>query len=870
MTNQPASKVQSQNVAICQAARETLCAQFLKDDEPAKLLHGLTDVVDTLILDCLQGTNLSEVVVIATGGYGRRELFPFSDVDLLFLTNDAPESLKPLVESVLYPLWDLKLQVGHAVHDAAGVIQAAKADIATATALLDARLVAGNRALFDALMARLQTEWMGVHEQLFIDAKLDEREVRHKKFGDSRYLLEPNIKESKGGLRDLHTLEWLAKYAYRVHDVRDLVAKNIWSEEEAHVFDRARNFLWTMRAHMHIIAGKAEERLTFDMQLKLTEVLGFTHSEPHKAVERMMKRYFTNARIVGSLTRIVCAILEEEHKRKPKHSIARLLSGRWKLSNFVLEGERLSVKREDEFQTHPIRMLELFLVAGLQGLDIHPRALQQVSRSLKFMDRAFQKQFDPCHVFLRILLEVPELEITLKRMNDVGVLGRFIPAFGRIVGQSQFNMYHVYTVDEHTIVALGNLRAIESGAWKKQVPLINEIAQQISQRHVLYLALLCHDIAKGRKGDHSELGEDIARKLALRFGFSNEDAETVAWLVRYHLLMSATAFKRDMHDPKTVQDFVGLVQNASRLRLLMIVTVADMCATGPSVWNEWKGELLCELYCRADVYIRTGNSTDSKQDIYVLARALCEHLPNIKNDAIIAQYIEQSHDGYLAALKPEQHAEVILMLEALSTGKLAFNTRMEHVEAGDISELIICAADQSGLFAKLTGALLLAGANIITAKVFTRKDGLVVDIFQIQGLDGKAFDAADKQTRLQTKLEQVLAGGVDISGELQRLKSSYPSRKEALAKRAEVHIDNMASNVYSVVEITSMDRVGLLYDITQKLADLKLSISSAHISTYGEQAVDVFYVKDGFGMKIVHWTKIREVREALQTRLDRS
>lgn len=864
MATQVASKVQSQNTANYLRAREGLCQQFLKDGNPSTLIRGLSDAMDLLVTECVEGANLNQVVVIATGGYGRRELFPYSDVDVLFLTQEDPASLKSLVERVLYPLWDLKLQVGHAVHDVAGVVAAAKKDVATATALLDARLVVGNQALFDALKARLQSEWMGVHEELFVEAKLEEREIRHKKFGDSRYLLEPNIKESKGGLRDLHTLEWLAKYAYRVHDVRDLVAKQILSAEEADIFDRARRFLWNMRAHMHILAGKAEERLTFDMQHKLTHVLGFTHPEPHKAVERMMKRYFTNARIVGSLTRIVCAILEEEHKRKPKHPVARIFSGRWKLSGFILEGERLSVRREDEFESHPTRMLEMFFVAGMNGLDVHPRALQQVARSLKFMDKAYLQKFDPCHMFLRILLEVPEVETTLKRMNDVGLLARFIPAFGRIVGQTQFNMYHVYTVDEHTIVGIGNLRALESGKWKKDFPHATEVANQISQRHVLYLALVCHDLAKGKEGDHSEIGEDIGRKIALRFGFSTEDSETVAWLVRYHLLMSATAFKRDLNDPKTVQDFVGLVQSASRLRLLFVLTVADICAVGPTVWNEWKGELLSDLYTRAERYIRTGRIESQTQDVKALIGHLQSALPAYRHE-IIENYIEQSHDGYLADIKPKVHAEILGMLEKIRAEGVAFTTRLSHIDATDLSELIICTADRYGLFAKLTGALSLAGANIISAKVFTRKDGIVVDMFQIQGLDRKAFDAPEKQARLQAKLEHVLGGEVDIAKELSKLKASYPSRKDALAKRADVHIDNAASNVFSVLEITSMDRVGLLYDITQKLADLQLSISSAHISTYGEQAVDVFYVKDLFGMKIVHWTKMRAVREALLT-----
>src|SRR5437764_580603 len=402
---------------------------------------------------------------------------------------------------------------------------------------------------------------------------------------DSRYQLEPNVKEGKGGLRDLHTLYWIAKYIYRIEDVAKLVDLGVLSAEESARFERAQTFLWTVRCHLHYLAGRAEERLTFDLQTEIGGRMGSTHHARTRGVERFMKHYILIAKDVGDLTRIFCAILEADQRHKRRLPWIRWGTGRRSLEGFVIDGERLTIPSEDFFKADPVGLLRLFHVAQQHDLDIHPRALRAVTQSLRLVDGKLREDPEANRLFLEILASRNDPETALRRMNEAGVFGRFVPEFGRVVAQMQYDMYHVYTVDEHTLFAIGILSRIERGLLKDELPLASSLMPKLQSRRALYVALLLHDIAKGRGGDHSELGEKIAYKLGPRLGLTAEETETVAWLVRWHLLMSSTAFKLDISDPQTIQNFVERVQSPERLKLLLVLTAADIRAVGPKVWN---------------------------------------------------------------------------------------------------------------------------------------------------------------------------------------------------------------------------------------------------------------------------------------------
>ncbi len=844
--------------------REQLHQQFIATGKPRQMLNQHADMLDVLLSVLLEiscaGAQPS-LALVAVGGYGRREHFPYSDIDLLFLVRDHTDlAATRTAEFILYVLWDLGLKVGQSHRTVEEAIQLSKTDFSIRTTLLDARFLDGDKALYDQLAERFKQEIQGENPMEFVDAKLSERDARHQRFGDSRYMLEPNVKEGKGGLRDLHTLWWMSKYIYPITAIRDLVGMNLLTEDEYIRFDQARQFLWRVRIYLHYLAGRGEDRLTFDRQHALAVSMGFAHPHATRSIERFMRRYFVAVRTVGSMTRVFCALLEEEKNRKPRKSLAWLWHMPWKLGSFRLDGERLNVRSETAFEQHPVQMIEMFKVAQDHGLDIHPRALQLIHRNLNHIDSALQHDEKANALFMEILLGA-HAETTLRRMSEAGVLGKFIPDFGRIVGQTQFNMYHVYTVDEHTLVALGILHNIEIGEVNAELPLATDIIHRIKMRRVLHLALFCHDIAKGRGGDHSELGEKIAEKLATRFGFNQDEIETTAWLVRYHLLFSNTAFKRDIDDPKTIKDFVTLVMTPERLKLLLILTAADIRAVGPAVWNAWKGALLRDLYKRAEQAMGTGQVVLKQHQTGQFRDDLRKRLTGW-SDADIEQYLEQGSPSFLANFDLSRHAVIARMLKEAQNISMPLLMDTHHTYEHSITEIIVCTYDHPGLFSKIAGAMALSGANIISAKIFTLKNGLVVDVFQVQDVMGQVFDRPDRLAKMSVYMEQTLSDELDLGQAFRERKISNPSRT-AVALLGQVFIENDASNIYSVIELTGQDRPGFLYQITRAIADLGLTIAGAHISTYGTQVADVFYVKDNYGMKLIHESRLKHVQSVL-------
>lgn len=841
-------------------------------------LAYLTDQVIRLVFDFTVNrvyrlpnpTAAEKLSVVAVGGYGRGEMAPFSDVDLLFL---FPYKQTPwgeqVVEYMLYLLWDLGLKVGHATRSVDECIRLSSSDITIRTAILEQRWIWGDQDLAAQLKSRFQGEVVVKTGPDFIEKKLAERDDRHRRMGDSRYVVEPNVKEGKGGLRDLHTLVWITKYIYGIEDTAELIARGLLHAEEHRRFVQAMEFLWTVRIHLHYLANRPEERLTFDMQTEIAKAMGYADRPGRRDVERFMKKYYLVAKEVGDLTRIFAAALEERHKKKkPLAAIRAKIKRPKQLDGFEVEGGRLNVGSETLFEKQPVKMLRLFHLAQEQGLDIHPEALRLVRRSLKLIDGKLRNDEEANRLFMDMLCSVNDPETTLRRLNEADVLGRFVPDFGRVVAQTQHDMYHTYTVDEHTIRAIGILSRIENGALKEDHPLSVHVIKEVLSRRVLYVAVLLHDIAKGRGGDHSVLGEKVAEKLGPRFGLTAAEIETVAWLVRWHLLMSATAFKRDIADPKTVVDFAQAVQSPERLRLLLCLTVADIRAVGPTIWNGWKGQLLRDLYYRAEEYL-SGGFTGRRREERIAetkekVRGLLSGWSKVEADRLLKRHYENywySNDAETIA----RHAT--LMREADARGSDAEGRSLTTASRPDrfraVTEFTLYAPDHPGLFARAAGAMAAAGANIVDAKIFTTNDGMALDSFYIQDMDGKAFDRPEQLKKLNSALERALSGDLKLRSAIAPERPGQTSRTRVFKVEPRVLVDNAASNRYTVIEVNGRDRPGFLYDVTRGLYDLNLSIGSAHIATYGERAVDVFYVQDLTGMKLTDKRRLQQIEKYL-------
>lgn len=837
------------------AAREAALTQFAANHRVQTLWRSLTKATDALLAHVAQG---ADVTLVAVGGYGRGEMFPFSDVDVLVLVGDAaPQKIDNAVGAVLQHLWDMHVPVSHATRMLDECIVAAQADATITAALMDMRYISGNRAAFLALKNRFRHEVLGHNPRAFVEAKLGERDHRHTKLGDSRFMLEPNIKEGKGALRDLQTLTWLARYCYRITKASELVRDDLLSNQEWAHYREAYLFFSTVRAHMHVLRGRADERLTFDLQLAIAQALAFPGSTAQEKAEKFMLRYFQYAREVGALTRIFCAVLEDENLRNTQSPLLQhaLPVG----AEFTRDAGRLNFHADVDLLKTPVVAVALFHAAQWHGLDIHPRAQLAIARALPTLARQLPFEGKANALFLEILLSDKAADVALRRMSEMGVLGALIPEFGRITGMMQYDGYHTYTVDEHTLVAVGNLAAIESGAWENDMPLATAVASEIADRATLYLAMLCHDLAKGTGGQHAEKGEAIVARIAGRLGLNAAQAEMAGWLVKHHLRLSETAFKRDLDDAKTMEDFVAIVQSPERLRLLLLLTVADIKAVGPSIWNRWKGALMRDLYKRAMAFMGVG--VDRAAPEKTIRDALLADMPAIQHEAA-QQFLDESLP---TSWWQRPHAEQKDCIAAFAAWQVAPSKPaliITHDTYRAVTEITCCMEYAPTLFRELAGVMAWIGASIVSARSMVLMRGLMITTLGIQDIEGNSF--AEDLGRLKPipdLIAKARAGKLDFASELPRRRSISRGRDVAIAPS--IFIDNQLSATASVIEINARDRIGLLYDMLGALADCQLQVMTAHIATYGKKAVDVFYVKDAYGIKIIHYTKLEQVQKAL-------
>ncbi|MBC9033038.1 [protein-PII] uridylyltransferase [Sphingomonas sp. JC676] len=800
------------------------------------------------------------MVLIAVGGYGRGEMAPHSDIDIGFLTPwKVTGWCEQVIESMLYSLWDMQLKVGHSSRSLDEMVRQAKADVTVCTALLEARYVWGDTDLYDEAAKRFKAEVQVDTARGFIAQKLDERNARHKRMGDSRYVVEPNIKEGKGGLRDLHTLFWIGKYAYNVREPAELVEAGLLTKLEFRQFRRAENFLWAVRCQLHQITGRAEDRLTFDVQREIAERMRYSDRPGMSKVERFMRFYFLQAKVVGDLTGVFLAHLDEKFAaRGRRFGLPALWRGQRKLKGFVLDRGRLALPNDHFFRDDPVRLVELFQLADLHELEIHPLAMRTANRDAKLVDDV---RDDPRAnaLFLDVLTSKRDPETVLRWMNEAGVFGRFVPDFGRVVAQMQFDMYHHYTVDEHSIRAIGLLNAIEKGELKDDHPLASVIFEHVASRRALYVAVLLHDIAKGRGGDHSILGAEVAERLCPRLGMTPAETENVAWLVRWHLLMSATAFKRDLSDFKTILDFAEQVQSAERLRMLLILTIVDIRAVGPGVWNSWKRQLLGNLFESAEEVLRLGHKQKGRNErIAAKQEALAQALG--WNEPRMAALKKRMTEPYWIAEPLDVLERNARLVDAAGNSQLSIEAQVYPDRGATL--VTVYASDHPGLFYRIAGAIHVAGGNIIDARIHTTRDGMALDNFLVQDPLGRPFDEESRLNRLKTGIADALANRARLSERL-KTKAAPRLRSDAFAIEPNVFIDNKASNRFTVIEVNARDRPALLYGLAHALFQSKVTIHSAHVATYGERAVDTFYLTDLIGDKITSASRLKTIERRL-------
>ena len=839
----------------------------------------LTDCLVTMIWTVSSGyihrlatpTAGERIAVVAVGGYGRDEMAPFSDVDLLFLTPYKVTAwAESVIETMLYMLWDLKLKVGHSSRTVKDCLRLGAEDFTIRTAMLEHRLITGHAPLAAELDKRLWAELFKGTEREYIEAKLEEREHRHTKQGGQRYMVEPNVKEGKGGLRDLQSLYWITKYIHHTDDTGELVRQGVFRPEEYASFVKAETFLWAARCHLHLAAGRAVEQLTFDMQVEVAERMGYADKGGRRAVEWFMQDYFRHATTVGDLTRIFLTSLEADHTKDAPILMRLFKRQRPVKDGYLVVHNRLAIANPKAFVADKINLLRIYEEALRTGLLIHPDAMRLIKANLHLIDDGMRKDKEAQTIFLGLLLKHGNPERALRRMNELGVLSAFIPEFEPIVAMMQFNMYHHYTVDEHTIQCIWNLSEIEHGHLVEELPVASTILKEGVNRKVLYVALLLHDIGKGRDEDHSVLGARIARTVAPRLGLNRQETTTVEWLVRYHLLMSDMAQKRDIADPRTVRDFAKAVQTRERLDLLTVLTVCDIRGVGPGTWNNWKAALLRALYRQTRRALEDGMEALNRENRGVEAKALLRAKLKDWDSKDLRLETGRHYPPYWQGLHVTAHVVFAELLRGIGDDEIRIDIHPDPDR--DATRACFALSDHPGIFSRLAGALALVGANVVDARTFTSKDGYATAAFWIQDADGKPYEDT-RIPRLRDMIRKTLKGEV-VARDAIRSRDKIKKREQAFRVPTSITFDNEGSEIYTIIEVDTRDRPALLYDLTRTLANNNVYIASALIATYGEQVVDTFYVKDTFGLKYHSVSKQkaleRKLREAIEAGAQRA
>jgi [protein-PII] uridylyltransferase len=775
--------------------------------------------------------------LVAVGGYGRGELHPASDIDLLLLLDrDDSDAARAFVEPLLRFLWDMGLEVGHSVRTVGQCVDEAKRDQTVATNLMETRLLSGNAALFEAMRARTRAPRVWPDNKFFA-AKLEEQRARHRRFDDTAYNLEPNVKDGPGALRDIQTLSWVTQRHFDTASLHELVERGFLREDEYRALIRGRNLLWKVRAGLHHLAGRREERLLFDHQRALAALFGYRDRPGALAVEQFMKRYYRTVKELSLLNEILLQHFEEEilARRKPK---VRPINRR-----FQARGDFLEVTGPRVFERAPFALLELFLVMQqhpeLKG--VRADTIRLVRGNLRRINAKFRKDLACRSLFMEIMRQPVGITHELRRMNAYGVLGAYLPVFGRIVGQMQHDLFHVYTVDQHTLFVVRNLRRFTVPRFNHEFPLASRIIQNLVKPERLYLAGLFHDIAKGRGGDHSTLGAHDVEHFCRHHLLSEYDTRFVSWLVRHHLVMSATAQREDIHDPEVVLKFAQQVGDQEHLDFIYLLTVADMRGTSPAVWNTWKGRLLAQLYSATSRVLARGVTTplDLEAHITDLRReALAVLARDGVDEAPIQRFWETADADYFLHYDSEGLAWQARVIASATAGELPVVASRYDPELGG-SEFLFYTPDRDDLFVILTAGFDRNNLSIVESRIHTLRNGFALDTFVVLDHSNQPVSDPHELKRLEQAMRDQLAEpkpGRDLHA------ARVPRALKHFPIGTRVAFTPSPNKPLTIMEVTAQDRPGLLYQVALALKHCRVNLVSAKVSTYGERAEDVFFV----------------------------
>ncbi len=803
--------------------------------------------------------------LIAQGGYGRGELNPQSDIDLLFLyTWKLTPYVESVAEKILYTLWDAGFQVGHATRSISDSIRLANKDMKVKTALLDARYLCGDSVLYQDLEKAVEEHLVKKNADRFIRQKLEENRLRHENYGASVYLLEPDVKEGEGGLRDVHTTLWIAKVKNKIKDLDSLALQGVVNSKDLSELKNSLDFLWRVRNELHFSSGKHLDQLTFEMQEKVSLALGFAAERTLKRVEVFMRKYYLQA---SNISRVTSLIIHRVTEVYSPLDFMGLIAGRKIREGIRISRGNLYITNPEILRSDPGNLMRIFVDVQKYHVKVDQESRELIREHLGLIDEKFLRSAAANLPFFEILKWKDRAYETLLEMHRCGVLGAFIPEFGRLLCMVLHDAYHTYTVDQHSLRLIKEVEQLKSGEFKDTLPLLTQLAREVEKIEILYLGLLFHDIGKGYGGGHSEIGSRMVKNIGPRMRLNVDDTAQLEFLVQHHLLLAHTAFRRDLDDEKTILDFARTMGTINNLKMLYLLTYADIRAVGPAVWNNWKGNLLEELYLNTLKVLERFEKGDYEREdrrarVRRIQARLRHRLGSEYSQERILGFLESMPDRYFLTTPEDEMPSHFVLKEQFAGG--SFVSSVRHFPERDCSEMVVCTKDRPGLFASIAGVLAALGLDILNARITTCKDGLILDVFRISH-SGRPQVVMDpkKWTRVNTTLEGVLAGSADVVRLVAGSETSSLLARRAPKVSTVIHVDNQASDDFTVVEVYTEDRIGVLFAITYGLHQMGLSIHLAKISTNVDQVADVFYVTDEQGKKVQDEERVEQIRQTL-------
>lgn len=848
---------------------EAIEDRFRRGTPAADLIQHRAWYMDEMLIrawDRMLGQRAADMALVAVGGYGRSELHPHSDIDLLILCPPSlPDDASGAIERLLAFLWDIGLKVGHSVRTVSECVEEAQRDVGVATNLMEARIIAGSAPLYEDM--RRHTDPPGLWPAAdFYEAKLAEQAARHRKFHDTAYNLEPNVKDGPGGMRDLQTILWMAQRHFSTADPAALVERGFLTGAEREELIEGRNFLWQVRLALHLLAGRDENRLLFDHQQALAREFGYRDDAHRLAVEKFMKDYYRAVTGLARLEEMLLQLLHEVIFRPPggKDEAVDPINRRFHVRNGFIEAASPTV-----FAHYPFALLEIFLLLQqrptLRGVGAETIRLIRAHRHL--IDDRFRGDLRCRALFMEILRQPHGVSRELRRMNRYGILGAYFPAFGQIIGQMQYDLFHAYTVDEHTLHVVANLRRFLLPVHEAEFPLCSRLAARIPKPELLYLAALFHDIAKGRGGDHSVLGADEAYEFCILHGLGDHDARLVAWLVRHHLEMSTTAQHRDIGDPEVIYAFAKTMGEQMRLDYLYLLTVADIRATNPRLWNNWKDALLKELYLATRQALNRGleNPVERRERVAETREAALALLSDLDAAAVGRFWDTLDEDDYFLRHSPDEiEWQTRQVLSATDDDSLPLVVVREQTARGG-TELLIYARDDDHLFALATGALDQLGLNILSARIVTTDDGHTLHTYIVLNEDGTALT---HPLRIEEAVDTILQRIASADSRAPRVTRRPARQLRHFLIPTEVVFSSDMRRRYTIAQLVTVDRPGLLARVGRAFVECGLRILHARIATFGERVEDVFFITDQNDLPIDDESRLTALQARLTEILD--